>query len=309
MDFPMKAFVVIATKGRAKETYVLLDYLAQQTQSPAYLIIVGSEQSDVEGLAAHPSLAEGLGEVLLSRAGLTIQRNVGLDALRSRVADLNSNEWSVTFYDDDFRPAPNWLENASAAFAADPRIAGLTGNVLADGVNTEFGINEADAALYISGQKAPQNHWSSSTQTKVLTGLYGCNMAYRGTVALDLRFDESLPSYGWQEDYDYSSRARQFGDMVRYPGCRGVHMGVSSGRTSGVRFGYSQISNPIFLVRKGSMSWSKAFKLISKNFIANVAKTIFRVPIKDFPGRLKGNYLACVHLLSGKLHPQNIMKI
>ncbi|MEN0104802.1 MAG: hypothetical protein AAGC84_00075 [Pseudomonas sp.] len=288
---------------------MLLDYLQRQTQAAAHIVIVGSEPKDVEGLDVHPLLADNQGTILLSQAGLTIQRNVGLEALRQHTSGVENKDWFVIFYDDDFRPAPNWTECAGIGFAEDGRIAGLTGNVLADGVSTEFGINETDAAAYINGSKPAENHWSSSPQTKILTGLYGCNMAYRGTVAAELRFDESLPMYGWQEDYDYSSRARQFGEMVRYPACRGVHLGSSGGRTSGVRFGYSQISNPIFLVRKGSMTWSKALKLISKNFIANLAKTILRVPIKDFPGRLKGNYLACVHLLSGKLHPQNILKI
>ena len=305
----MKAFVVIATKGRSKETYTLLDYLARQTQTPAHMVIVGSEEKDVEGLAQHPSASSVPTSILLTRAGLTIQRNAGLDALLPLVAGLDAKEWFVTFYDDDYRPAGNWLECAAAAFTQDPGTAGLTGNVLADGVNSEFGISEEDAALYLSGNKPAENHWSTAAKPKPLSGLYGCNMSYRGTVATTLRFDENLPMYGWQEDADYSSRARSFGAVVHYPTCRGVHLGVSSGRTSGVRFGYSQISNPIFLVRKGSMSWPRALKLISKNFIANVAKTLLRVPIKDFPGRLKGNYLACLHLIKGKLHPQNISEI
>lgn len=305
----MKAFVVVATKGRSKETFTLLDYLERQTQTAAYVVIVGSEEKDVEGLDQHPLVLNAQGSILLSRAGLTIQRNVGLDALLPHVAGLDAKDWFVTFYDDDYRPASNWLECAAAAFAQNPTTAGLTGNVLADGVNSEFGISEADAVLYLSGNKPAENHWSTAMQPKELSGLYGCNMSYRGTVATTLRFDENLPMYGWQEDADYSSRARSFGAVVHYPTCRGVHLGVSSGRTSGVRFGYSQISNPIFLVRKGSMSWPRALKLISKNFIANVAKTLLRVPIKDFPGRLKGNYLACVHLLTGKLHPQKILEI
>ena len=68
----MKAFVVIATKGRSKETYVLLDYLQRQSQSAAHIIIVGSEQKDVDGLDVHPLMTDGQGTILLSRAGLTI---------------------------------------------------------------------------------------------------------------------------------------------------------------------------------------------------------------------------------------------
>lgn len=305
----MKAFVVIATKGRAKETYVLLDYLERQTEKPAHVVLVGSEAKDVEGLEAHPLVTSGQGSILLSRAGLTIQRNAGLDALAPMVAGLPGSEWFVTFYDDDFRPAPNWLESAGKAMQLDRQIMGVTGNVLADGVNSEFGVSEADAAAYISGQKPAENHWSSSSKQKDLSGLYGCNMAYLGTVATTLRFDENLPMYGWQEDFDYSSRTRQYGRVVLEPNCRGVHLGVSSGRTSGVRFGYSQIANPIFLARKGTMTWRTAAKLMSKNLLANIAKTLFMVRIKDFPGRLRGNFRAFSDLISGKLNPLHVLDL
>lgn len=305
----MKAFVVIATKGRSKETYLLLDYLERQTLAATHVVIVGSEDKDVEGLAAHPSVASGQTSILLSRASLTIQRNVGLEALLPLVAGLDPKDWFVTFYDDDFRPASNWLESAAQALIAQSKVVGITGNVLADGVNSEFGVSEADAALYLAGSKAPEAHWSSSPTIRTVDGLYGCNMSYRGTIAIDMRFDENLPMYGWQEDFDYSSRARARGELILLPTCRGVHLGSSSGRTSGVRFGYSQISNPIFLLKKGSMSYGKASLLMSKNITANVVKTLLMVRIKDFPGRLRGNLLAFKHLLSGKLDPLHVNKI
>lgn len=305
----MKAFVIIATKGRAKETYVLLDYLAKQTLAASFIYLVGSEQKDVAGLERHPLFAAGKIAILLSTAGLTIQRNTGLVALAPVVRELPPQDWFVTFFDDDFRPAPNWLENAAKALQQDSTVVGITGNVLADGVNTEFGIAELDARQYIDGKKPAQTHWSSAAQTKLLDGLYGCNMSYRGTVAGVERFDEHLPMYGWQEDWDYSSRAREFGSLILEPSCKGVHLGVSSGRTSGVRFGYSQISNPIFLLKKGSMSWSKASLLMSKNIVSNVVKTLLMVRIKDFPGRLRGNFLAFLHLFTGKLDPLHVLKI
>lgn len=305
----MKAFVVIATKGRAKETCILFDQLARQTLKPDHLIFVGSEEKDIEGLEQHPAFAEGQTRILLSRAGLTIQRNAGLDALLPLVADLPPSDWFVAFFDDDFRPARDWLEKAANALQDDPVIAGITGNVLADGVNSEFGISEEDALLYLSGAKPAQAHWSSATQIKTIDGLYGCNMAYRGTVARTDRFDENLPMYGWQEDSDYSSRARTHGDMVLLPACRGVHLGVSSGRTSGVRFGYSQIANPIFLVKKGSMTRRRAAVLMSKNIVANLAKTLLMIRIKDFPGRLRGNLRAGLDLVSGKLDPLHVLDI
>lgn len=305
----MQAFVIIATKGRAKETYTLLDYMARQSLSAKHIWVVGSEAKDIAGLGEHPLTQAGSATLLLGRPGLTLQRNVGLEAMQPMAAEQAPADWLVAFFDDDFRPAVDWLEQAAKAMQADAKIAGITGNVLADGVKTEFGISEQEASAYLEGRKQPEAHWSSAQRARVLDGLYGCNMAYRGTVAQQSRFDENLPIYGWQEDTDYSSRARQFGQMLLLPACTGVHLGSSAGRTSGVRFGYSQISNPIFLARKGTMTWSRAGRLMAKNMLANVGKTLLREQIKDFPGRLRGNALAFTHLLAGKLNPLNVLKI
>ena len=54
----MKPFVIIATKGRAKETRVLLDYLLAQSLMPHFVVVVGSEQSDIEGLDTHPFIEQ-----------------------------------------------------------------------------------------------------------------------------------------------------------------------------------------------------------------------------------------------------------
>lgn len=188
-------------------------------------------------------------------------------------------------------------------------LVGLTGHVLADGISTEFGIPEQDAPQYLCGAKPAERHWSNTPQTRLIDGLYGCNMAFRGTVLSEQRFDEQLPLYGWQEDYDFANRARRYGVLAIVPACNGVHLGASSGRTSGLRFGYSQIANPIYLVRKGTMPWRKAGQLISRNIIANLTKTVLGVRIKDFPGRLRGNLRALLHLSMGKLSPLRVLEL
>jgi GT2 family glycosyltransferase len=63
----------------------------------------------------------------------------------------------------------------------------------------------------------------------------------------DVMFDERLPLYGWQEDVDLSRRLAAFGTVVKVPAARGVHLSVKLGRNSGVRLGYSQIANPLYL--------------------------------------------------------------
>lgn len=307
----MDAYVIVATKNRAKETFVLLDYLARQTHAPALTVLIGSEPNDVQGLDAHPMVLEGRATVLLSAVGSTIQRNAGLDAVAAVLpADAaQRDDWFVVFFDDDFRPATTWLENAKMAFQADRSVVGITGCLLADGIHTEFGVPETDVASYLDGSKAKMPNWSNTGGRRIIDGLYGCNMAVRGLAAVNERFDERLPMYAWQEDADFTARTRRHGDLILLPECIGVHMGASSGRTSGVRFGYSQIANPIFLARKGTMTWRRALTLMSRNILSNVAKTVQQNRIKDFSGRLRGNIRAFAHLFLGRLDPQHIQRM
>jgi hypothetical protein len=142
-------------------------------------------------------------------------------------------------------------------------------------------------------------------------GLYGCNMAFRIQYvrANQLRFDENLPLYGWQEDIDFSLQMAPFGRLVKSDRLMGVHLGVKAGRTSGVRLGYSQIANPVYLSKKGTMSWQHARKLISRNIAANLARSLYPEPWIDRHGRLKGNLLALMDLLRGKASPARILQL
>jgi hypothetical protein len=84
---------------------------------------------------------------------------------------------------------------------------------------------------------------------------YGCNMAPR-LVPLhrhSLRFDEDLPLYGWLDDVDLCRRLSAYGRIVKNWNMIGVHLGTKRGRTAGIRLGYSQIANPIYLRRKGTL--------------------------------------------------------
>src|ERR1700751_1117928 len=115
----MDAYVVVATKGRARETYVLLDLLARQTLPPRSVVVVGAGPSDVKVLYAHPMTLAGSAEVILSpKPGLALQRNCGLAELQ-KAAPLTTNAY-VAFFDDDFRPALDWLEGVGKAFEHEP---------------------------------------------------------------------------------------------------------------------------------------------------------------------------------------------
>src|SRR5690606_6144603 len=77
--------------------------------------------------------------------GLPAQRNTILAATN---ADL------IIFFDDDFLPAPDFIEETEKLFLAHPDIVIATGQVAADGINGP-GLSY-DEALHILGNLPPQ---------------------------------------------------------------------------------------------------------------------------------------------------------
>lgn len=300
-----KACVIVATKGRPKEAYVLLDYLARQTKKADRIIIVGSEQADIEGLEQHALTLTGVVDIHVDNIGSCRQRNAGLDYFEAYLDKSNVNDWLVTFFDDDFRPADDWLQLCAEAMCHDPTLMGISGRVLADGIHGD-GYSEAQVKDFLSGTVSPIDNPFSGEVGITIDSLYGCNMALRGRIASQERFDENLPQYGWLEDTDYSARFLRHGHLAFYPKCKGVHKGNSSGRTDGIKFGYSQIANPLYLIDKGTLNKQKGYQLMSKNIASNILRTITMNRRKDYKGRLLGNYKAALDLCKAKCHPSNI---
>jgi GT2 family glycosyltransferase len=139
---------------------------------------------------------------------------------------------------------------------------------------------------------------------------YGCNMAVRLSPILEhaLAFDEQLPLYGWLEDVDFSRSIARYGRSVRVEGARGVHLGVRSGRQPGRKLGYSQVANPVYLIRKGTMSKGRAVAQIGRNILANTRGLLFNDRLIDRWGRLNGNLLALSDLLVGRASPSRILE-
>jgi glycosyltransferase involved in cell wall biosynthesis len=291
---PMKLVVIVPTVGRKESVTRTLRHLERQTRPPDEVVVSAPDSSHVESFSAtcYPvSYAFG-------KKGLCAQRNQALEKVLGRF-DI------VTFFDDDFLAATTYLERLLDAFRTHPDWAVVHGNVVKDGVHGpglsfEEGLRALECAEAApAGAPVVTNH----------TGAYGCNMSMRTEQIGALRFDERLVLYGWQEDIDFTSQLRRFGRIVRLSTLVGVHLGAKGGRLSGVRHGYSQIVNPVYLLRKGTMPVSFAFDLMASNFAANVAKSLWSEPYVDRRGRLKGNLLAAYHLLRGRIEPEHVLKL
>ncbi len=237
-------------------------------------------------------------KVVIGRKGATAQRN--------RVFEELNPDDIVLMLDDDFLMAPDYLQKTLEVFQDDAEVVLATGTVLADGIRGPGYSHEQGRALLadLNTDSLPD------TLTPAYSG-YGCNFAFRMSVvaAYEMWFDEDLPLYSWLEDVDFSRRIAQYGTLVKSGAMRGVHLGTKTGRTPGVRLGYSQIANPVYLLRKGSMTIWHVLEMTSRNMLSNILHSVRPPAYADFRGRLKGNLIALTDLVRGKVSPDRILDL
>jgi GT2 family glycosyltransferase len=287
--------VGIATSGRREVLTVALEILGRQTCLPDTIVICPISDSDVD-------------REVLSRCPASTQvivGPVGLPAQRNRLLAAAADSDIIVFFDDDFFVERNYLAILKSIFLANPEVVGATGDLIADGalgpgLSVKQGVEILEAYTHVQREPDLVNCY----------GTYGCNMAFRMDVIKrnSISFDENLPLYGWQEDIDFSRRMARYGRVVRSMNLRGVHLGVKSGKTSGVRLGYSQIANLVYLYRKGSVPRDQALTMMRRNFLANLLRAFHPEPWVDRKGRLKGNAMALVDWCTGRLSPLRILQ-
>jgi len=290
----MKSAVIIPTCGRKSLLPRLIAHLEQQTRRPDLVLISAPDTTHVEMTRSDQFEVA----YIFGKQGLTAQRN---QALQKALPGHDV----VVFFDDDFLPDNDYLCLLELAFAAHPDWAAITGDVVRDDIcGAGLSFDEGLRALDQSQSKPPR----LPLATQELSA-YGCNMAFRAADVGDLRFDERLPLYGWQEDVDFSTQVGRRGQIIRLNTLRGVHLGIKSGRVSGVRFGYSQIVNPLYLIRKGTVPPRKGLALMARNVVANVMRSIWPEAYIDRRGRLRGNLLAAYHVLQRRIEPEHILNL
>lgn len=283
-----KVAVAVATYGRPDVVSATVRHLiATQTRKPDAVILSCARIEDAGDLVELPEV-----RVVIGPAGLARQRNHALDALPEDI-DV------VAFFDDDFVTDASWLGAALQTFQEEPDTVALTGLVLADGVKGP-GLSFEEAVRIVQTADL-QPRWSHIEPYSP----YGCNMAFRLSAVGKLRFDERLVLYGWLEDRDFGATlAKRGGRLLKCASARGVHMGVKGGRVSGERLGYSQIVNPIYMLRKGTMTTGQVADHVFRNIASNAARALRPEPFIDRRGRLKGNLRGMADVISGRIEPE-----
>ncbi|MEM6679700.1 MAG: glycosyltransferase [Pseudomonadota bacterium] len=291
---PMPPMIIgIASTGRAETLRRVLRHMEALDPAPDKIMLSVIRPTDHEGVeTARLPL-----EVIVSeRPGACGQRNDILD--RAPAGSI------VVFFDDDFVPAPGYLGAVAALMIARPDAAVVTGTVLADGIlGPGLTLETAEALIAAEPQGMPS---AAAAEAEPVHNGYGCNMAVRrdAAVAAGISFDERLPLYAWLEDVDFSRRLARHGAILKSRQARGVHLGVKSGRTPGLRLGYSQVVNPLYLWRKGTLAGWRALRQVSRNIAANAWRLPRPEPWVDRAGRLRGNLLGLAHAMTGRLEPE-----
>jgi GT2 family glycosyltransferase len=292
----IKIAIGIATAGRKEVLSETIGVIARQSRMADELMICPAKDDDLDPrcLDDYP----GRFRVCKGPVGLTSQRNALIEATDADV---------LVFFDDDFLPSRDYLKEVESIFLANEKVVVATGKVLADGI-TGPGLDYDEGMRIL--ESAGRNLESSLLRT-TYNG-YGCNMAVRMHPVREhgLRFDERLPLYGWLEDLDFSRQIARHGEIVDVDRLRGVHLGTKrSGRSPGRRLGYSQVANPVYLARKGTMHWKRALTQIGRNLAANLTRSVAPEPWVDRRGRLAGNLRAIGDLAVGKISPEQALKV
>jgi GT2 family glycosyltransferase len=293
------AAVIIATKGRPHEVSNLIGILASQTILPDMIVVSACDRSD---LPQGTVVAENV-EVIFGSPGSSAQRNRALSRIHGK-ADI------VIFFDDDFIPSRYWIQNIKSLLAANPDVVCATGQVLMDGVPIG-GLDWSDGQSIVDK--------ADSSKRKIVTvddysvkdnqSPYGCNMAFRAANIDDIKFDERLLLYGWLEDRDFAFRAGAAGRMIWTDAIWGVHLGAKRGRAPGLRFGYSQVVNPWYLMKKGSMKPFDVYRNIVRAISGNALAYLFPNAHIDRRGRLRGNIIGIKDILYGRWAPERAAEL
>jgi GT2 family glycosyltransferase len=289
----MHITIGIATRGRAAILGGVLRDLAQQSRPADRILVCHVSADDITGCEAIPGV-----EFMTAPAGLPKQRN--------RILDAAVGSDVVLFLDDDFLCNSQFLAVLEICFENHPNMVVATGTVIADGANAP-GYDLAEGAALLAADPGAADPLQV---TEAFNG-YGCNMAFRMSAvrAHNIRVDERLPLYAWYEDIDVTRRLGAHGKILRLAGARGVHLGTKAGRVPGLRLGYSQVVNPIYLAQKGSFPWSHAIPSAARHCAKNLLRSAFPEPWADRWGRFRGNMIGLWDVLRGRVTPERILDL
>jgi GT2 family glycosyltransferase len=289
----LKTTVVICSANRPDVLAETVDsVLCGQSVLPLEIIVSVFNQTHVtEETRARP----GVRVVLSGIQGTCAQRNAAAKVVRTPY---------TLFLDDDVELAANFIESMERLLDHDTDAVAATGFLVIDGARGDSGLDRLVARSYAMNYVRAQANYDHGE---------GQNIFVRSEVFEKVLFDENLPLYGWLEDLDFATNILRYGRIIMNTETCWAHIGTPGGRTTGLRFGYSQVVNPFYLWRKNGKPGLT--RVIFGHWLRYLAYNYRREMIKhpsdrsDRTGRFTGNMIALRHVLAGKVDPSYILHV
>ncbi|MBA4147190.1 MAG: glycosyltransferase family 2 protein [Verrucomicrobia bacterium] len=252
--------LIVPTFRRPAEMVRLLGVVAMLEDAPGEFLVIDGSPDDavdraIQDWAKDKELPFNLVYVR-SPAGLTRQRNVGIDACTREF---------IFFLDDDCLPEPGYFESIHGVFVADTKgEVGAVRGFLTNGINKPKTLLwRLRHALRIVPQGAPgQYHHCGSSGTwdmvqpfsgnRPVDLLSGGAAAYRREVFLKHRFSEFFYGYAQGEDMEMSLRIGKEWKLLVCGDARVDHHHADSGRPAGIARGQMAVRNRYFIWRRHS---------------------------------------------------------
>ncbi len=297
--------LIVATYKRPAAITTQLDVLAALPDPPAMVIVVdGSPDRRTEEAArawAGSNHAPFDLTYIASPAGLTRQRNVGLDAAEGDY---------LFFLDDDCLPKPGYFREIRRVFTEDEagRVGAVAGCII-NGLNRRLPLRWRLRMLlglvprgqpgkwYPTATSVPAVTLTEFSGTKAVDMVPGGAAAYRRTVLQRCRFSEFFEGYAQGEDLEMSRRvAREY--ELRWCGdAHVIHNHASEGRPPRFEHGRMSIRNRYFIWKRHSPGatapvrfrfWADLLFCISYDFVATAVRPHRRQRLAYVAGAARG---------------------
>jgi len=302
--------LVLATYKRRAELRTLLECLDGLPDLPAEVVVVDGSPDDVtERSVREWAAGRDVPFHLIyvrSPAGLTRQRNVGIDASEGEI---------VFFLDDDCRPQPGYFETIRRVYADDA--SGTVGAVCGSPVNEmdqplslrwrarlALGIApRGEAGEYLTmGASMPLGVARPFTGARPAAVMPGCSMSFRRAALERHRFSHFFYGYSQGEDLEMSLRvARDY--LVLWCGdAHVIHDHAPGGRPASMAKGRMEVRNRYFIWKRHARAvepldrirfWSDTAYSIAYDVVAFLRRPTSLAPLAHMLGSVRGA-LECV---------------
>lgn len=311
--------LVLATYQRPAEIGTALECIRKLPDAPGEVVVVdGSTDDRAAEVVANWAAAHDLCFHLIyvrSPAGLTRQRNVGIDA---------SNGAHLYFLDDDCRPEPGYFHAIRRLFIEDE--AGKTGAICGSPVN-QMGVPlslrwrlrlalgiapRGEAGEYQRmGASMPLELARQFTGARRVTVLPGCAMAFRRAVVERHRFSRFFYGYSQGEDLEMSLRVGLEYELLWCGDAHVIHDHAPSGRPASAEKGRMEVRNRFFIWKRyvpdarlldRARFWADTAYSIAYDFAVFLAHPASLAPLRHMLGSVRGA-LDCIIALPFPAEP------